>query len=149
MDGGIRGRFFAGNPIPFRAVKKRKTGRVSSAKAGRSPGSVDEYFATIAEPALTRLKELRAAIRSVVPRGTSEILSYRIPAFRHKRVLVWYAAFADHCSLFPTSEVMSQFQDELSSFSTSKGTIHFPLERRIPVTLVKKIVKARVARASK
>ena len=130
-------------------MKKAKAAKPSlAAKAKRGAGTVDEYFAQIAEPGLTRLKELRAAIRSVVPRDTTEVLSYRIPAFRRKRILVWYAAFSDHCSLFPTAEVMAQFKDELKGFSHSKGTLHFPLDRRIPAALVKKMVKARVARES-
>ena len=128
-------------------MKKAKANKnAAGTKIKRGPRTVDEYVAGVPEPALTRLKELRAAIRSVVPPDTTEIISYRIPAFRHKRVLVWYAAFSDHCSLFPTAEVMALFKDELKSYSTSKGTIHFPLDRRIPATLVKKLVKARVAR---
>ena len=128
-------------------MKKTKTAKGSSqAKAKSNPATVEEYFASVSGPALTRLKELRAAIRSVVPRDSVEVLSYRIPAFRHKRVLVWYAAFSGHCSLFPTAEVIAHFKDELKDFSQSKGTIHFPLDRRIPASLVKKLVKARVAR---
>ena len=131
-------------------MKKSKTvQRGSAAKAKGGPGTVDEYIARVSEPALTRLKELRAAIRSVVPAATTEVISYRIPAFRHKRILVWYAAFSDHCSLFPTAEVIAKFKDELKGLSESKGTVHFSLDRRIPTTLVKKLVKARVAAESK
>jgi uncharacterized protein YdhG (YjbR/CyaY superfamily) len=79
-----------------------------------------------------------------VPAEAIEIISYKIPAFKHKRVLVWYAAFTNHCSLFPTAAVIEAFKDELKSFSTSKGTIHFPLDKPMPVALIKKLVKARV-----
>jgi len=58
---------------------------------------------------------------------------------------VWFAAFSKHCSLFPTAAVIEAFKDELKSFSTSKGTIHFPTDRPLPTALVKKLVKARVA----
>jgi len=88
---------------------------------------------------------MRAAIRSVVPRGATETISYRIPAFRHNVVLVWYAAFADHVSLFPTGSVIEAFRDELAEFKTSKGTIHFPTDKPLPIALIKRIVKARVA----
>ncbi|HVB87578.1 MAG TPA: DUF1801 domain-containing protein, partial [Candidatus Dormibacteraeota bacterium] len=63
-------------------------------------------------------------------------------------VLVWYAAFSDHCSLFPTAAPIAQFKDELKSFSTSKGTIQFPLDKPLPTALIKKIVKARVQQAT-
>jgi uncharacterized protein YdhG (YjbR/CyaY superfamily) len=59
-------------------------------------------------------------------------------------VLVWYAAFSNHCSLFPTAAVTEQFKNELKDFSTSKGTVHFPLDKPMPVALIKKLVKARV-----
>jgi uncharacterized protein YdhG (YjbR/CyaY superfamily) len=109
---------------------------------------VAEYFAGIGEPARSALEEIRAAIRSVVPAETAEVISYGIPAFRHHGILVWYAAFADHCSLFPTAEIIAAFKDELKGFSTSKGTIHFPRNKPIPVALIKKLVKARVARVA-
>ena len=89
---------------------------------------------------------MRAVIRSAVPREATETISYRIPAFKHHGILVWFAAFSDHCSLFPTAAVIVAFQKELKRFQTSKGTIHFPLNRPRPVALIKKIVKARVAR---
>lgn len=88
---------------------------------------------------------MRAAIRSAVPREATETISYGIPAFKHHGILVWFAAFSDHCSLFPTAAVIEAFKKELKGFSTSKGTIHFPLERPLPVALIKKIVKNRVA----
>ena len=88
---------------------------------------------------------MRAVIRSAVPREARETISYGIPAFKHRGILVWFAAFSDHCSLFPTAAVIEAFQKELKTLQTSKGTIHFPLNRPLPVALIKKIVKARVA----
>ena len=95
------------------------------------------------------LRKLRAAIRSVVPPEATEVISYRIPAFKHKVVLVWYAAFSDHYSLFPTGSIIEAFKDELKGFSTSKGTIHFPLDKPVPTALIKKLVKARVTQSEK
>ena len=88
---------------------------------------------------------MRAAIRSAVPAEATETISYGIPAFKHKAVLVWYAGFSNHCSLFPTAAVIEAFKNELKGFAISKGTIHFPTDKPLPAALVKKMVKARVA----
>ena len=138
------------------AAKKRRSGdaaaakRRAAAKGNRAtaPQSVDEYFARIVEPGRGRLSEMREAIRAAVPVGATEVISYRIPAFRHGKVLVWYAAFAGHCSLFPTAAVIAEFGDELQGYKTSKGTIQFPIGVPLPVELIKRIVKARVAAAA-
>jgi uncharacterized protein YdhG (YjbR/CyaY superfamily) len=129
-------------------MKKAKTrARSSAGKAKGGPTSVGEYFAGVPEPAHNMLMKIREAIRSVVPRESAEILSYRIPAFKHKKVVVWYGAFSDHCSLFPTNAVIETFKHELKNFSTSKGTIHFPIDEPVPTALIKKLVKARVAQS--
>jgi uncharacterized protein YdhG (YjbR/CyaY superfamily) len=126
----------------------RKVKSVRPKAGGKSPGAlqtVEQYVATLPENSRVVFNELRAAVRSAVPRDAEEIISYRIPAFRREVVLVWFAAFSDHCSLFPTSSVIARFKGDLKAYSTSKGTIHFPLDRRLPLTLIKRIVKARVA----
>ena len=114
---------------------------------GKAPSkSVDEYLAGVPEPACSTLKHVRAVIRSVVPAETTEVISYGIPMFKYKGMLVGYAAFKNHCSLFPTgSGVIKKFEKELKGFATSKGTIQFPSDRPLPDGLVKKIVKTRVA----
>jgi uncharacterized protein YdhG (YjbR/CyaY superfamily) len=82
-----------------------------------------------------------------VPAEATETISYQMPAIRHNGVLVWYAAFSNHCSLFPTAAVMDEFKNELKGFTTSKGTVQFPLDKPLPVALIKKIVKTRVAQS--
>ena len=109
--------------------------------------TVDEYIAAVPEQSRKHFLELRSTIRSAVPRKAEEIISYRIPAFKHKRVLVWFAAFAKHCSLFPTAAVIQQFKNELKDYSTSKGTIQFPVDKPLPKALIKKIVKTRAEEA--
>ncbi len=127
-------------------MKKVKSGnRTSAAERNGAPKNVDEYLAGVPEPARGTLNKLRAAIRSALPPEATETISYRIPAFKHKGVLVWFAAFSSHCSLFPTASVIEAFKNELKGFSTSKGTIHFPTDKPLPTALVKKLVKARVA----
>ena len=85
------------------------------------------------------------AIRSAAPPEATETISYGMPAFKYKGVLVWFAAFSNHCSLFPTASVVEAFKNELKGFSTSKGTIHFPTDKPLPTALVKKLVRARVS----
>ena len=124
--------------------RPKPKGRSSNAKAKGAPKSVDEYIAGVPEPARSTLIKMRAAIRSAVPSEATETISYRIPAFKHQGVLVWFAAFSNHCSLFPTASVIEVFKSELKGFSTSKGTIHFPTDKPLPAALVKKMVKLRV-----
>ena len=110
-----------------------------------APKTVDEYLADTPEPAQSTLRHIRAVIRSVVPAETTEVISYGIPMFRFRGMLVGYAAFKNHCSLFPTgSAVLDRFERELKGYRTSKGTIQFPPDKPLPDALVKKIVKARV-----
>lgn len=127
-------------------VKKTKSiTRLSAAKRSGAPKDIDEYLAGVPEPARGALNKMREAIRSALPAEAAETISYRIPAFKCKRVLVWFAAFSDHCSLFPTASVIEEFKRQLKGFSTSKGTIHFPLDKPLPTALIKRLVKARVA----
>src|SRR5215470_3800358 len=95
----------------------------------KATGSVHEYLAKVPPGSRAAFRALRAAVRSALPREAEEIISYRIPAFKHEVVLVWFAAFSNHCSLFPTASVISKFRTELKDYSTSKGTIHFPLDK--------------------
>ena len=130
------------------SMKKVKSGnRGSAPKASGTPKSVDEYLASVPEPARTTLEKMRAVIRSAVPPDSTEVISYGMPAFKHKKVLVWFAAFSKHCSFFPTGAVMEAFKNELKGLSTSKGTIHFPTGKPLPSALVRKLVKARVAQS--
>lgn len=122
-----------------------KSGKRSApAKRQGHPKNVDQYLAGIPEPARGILKKVRATIRSVVPREATEVISYGIPAFKHKGILVWYAAFSNHWSLFPTASVIEAFKNELKGFTVSKGTIQFPTDKPLPTALLKKLVRARV-----
>jgi len=127
-------------------MKKAKSdSRSSAAKSKSAPKSVDEYLARVPEPAHGTLQKVRAAIRSAVPSDATEVISYGMPAFKYKETLIWFAAFANHCSIFPTAAVIEQFKKELKGFATSKGTIKFPTNKPLPVSLVKKFAKARIA----
>jgi uncharacterized protein YdhG (YjbR/CyaY superfamily) len=106
---------------------------------------VESYLAACPEPHRTTLEKLRATIRSVVPKETTEAIKYGMPSFQYKGGLVAYAAFKDHCSFFPMNgSLVGEFADELKAYKTSKGTIQFPADKPMPTALVKKMVKARV-----
>ena len=127
-------------------MKKAKSRNRSSSREGKgAPKTVNEYLASVPEPARSTLNKIRAAIRSAAPPEATETISYGIPAFKYKGVMAWYAAFSNHCSLFPTASVVEAFKEELKGFTTSKGTIHFPTDKPLPAALVKKMVKLRVA----
>lgn len=131
-----------------RAGALKTPGRKSNAPKA-APKTVDEYLAAVPEPARSAIGKIREAIRSVVPPDATEVISYKIPAFKHKRVLVWYAAFSNHCSLFPTAAVIELFKDELKGLSLSKGTIQFPLNKPMPIGLIKRLVRARVEQSER
>ncbi len=116
-----------------------------TAKSKGIPKNIDEYLANVPEPARSTLNKVRAAIRAAAPPEASETISYRMPAFKYKGILVWFAAFSEHCSLFPTASIVEAFKNDLKRFSTAKGTIQFPTDKPLPSALVKKLVKARVA----
>ena len=114
-------------------------------KGGPAAKTVDEYIAGTPEPARSTLKHIRAVIKSVAPKETTEVISYRIPMFKYNGMLVGYAAFAKHCSLFPTgSGVIEKFAKELKGYRTSRGTIQFPSDKPLPDALLKTIVKQRI-----
>ncbi len=115
-------------------------------KAATAPRTIDEYLAGVPEPARSTVDRIRAVISSVVPPETTEAISYGMPTFKYEGSLVAFAAFANHCSLFPmNSSLIKEFKKELKDFATSKGTIRFSVDKPLPASLVKKIVKARIA----
>jgi uncharacterized protein YdhG (YjbR/CyaY superfamily) len=127
-------------------VKKQPARKTApGGKSEALPHTVDQYLAGVPEPERNTLQKVRAVIRSAAPPEAIEVISYRIPALKYKQVLVWFAAFSDHCSLFPTNAVIEAFQDELKAYRVSKGTIHFPVDKPLPASLVKRMVKMRVA----
>jgi uncharacterized protein YdhG (YjbR/CyaY superfamily) len=115
-------------------------------QAARRPSgkTIDEYLTNVPKEARSVFDKLRATVRSVVPKEAEEVISYGIPALRMKKVVVWYAAFANHVSLFPTAAIIAEFQNELKGYTTSKGTVQFPLGKPLPLALIKRIVRARV-----
>ena len=112
----------------------------------RKPKTIDEYLAGVDADHRGALQKLRETIHSVAPTA-EECISYGIPAFRlNGRSLVFFGAWANHCAFYPGSSVtLKKFRNELSDFQTSKGTLRFSPDKPMPVALVKKLLKARIA----
>jgi uncharacterized protein YdhG (YjbR/CyaY superfamily) len=109
----------------------------------QSYDTIDEYIAGYPEDTQETLQQLRAVIQSVAPEAT-EAISYGMPTFKLHGNLVHFAAFKDHIGFFPTSSGVERFESELTAYSTSKGTIRFPLGKPIPEELIRKITAFRV-----
>jgi len=110
-----------------------------------APTSVDDYLAALPEAPRATLENLREQIKTAAPEAT-ETISYEMPTFKlDGRFLVSYAAFKNHCSLFPSSEkVIEACGDELTPYLSGKGTIRFTTDKPLSPALVKKIMKARI-----
>ena len=115
-------------------------------KANPDGPPVRAYFAALPADSRRGLKKLRDIIRAAAPSAT-ETISYGIPAFRLEgRVLVWYAAWENHYSLYPmTAAITRAYTSELEKFDKSKGTIRFSMTKPLPAGLITRLVKARVA----
>jgi len=129
----------------MKTSKSAKRGSAPKSKPSAALKTIDDYLASVPEPAHTTLQKVRAAIRSAMPPGATETISYKIPAFKHGEIIIWFAAFANHCSIFPTARVIEMFNDDLKPFTVSKGTIQFPTDTPLPAALIKKMIKARLA----
>jgi len=105
--------------------------------------TVDEYFSGLPKSTRDSMQKLRDVIKQVAPKA-EEAISYNMPAFKCNGMLVWYAAYKKHIGFYPRPSGIEAFKDELADYKTSKGAIQFPLEKGIPVNLVKKIVKFRL-----
>jgi uncharacterized protein YdhG (YjbR/CyaY superfamily) len=118
----------------------------ATASKSRKPSTVDEYLAALPDDdKRAALQKLRRTIKAALPRA-EECISYGLPAFRFDgRMLVWYGAGANHCSFYPGAIVEAHKQD-LKKYETSKGTIRFQPNDPLPAPLIRKLVKACVAR---
>ncbi len=109
------------------------------------PQTIDEYLAPLSNEKRAALEKLRRAIKSAAPKA-EECISYQIPAFRlGGRMLVAFGAAANHCAFYPGAFPVEAHKDELKAYDTSKGTIRFQADSPLPATLVRKLVKTRIA----
>ena len=109
------------------------------------PQTIDEYLAPLGKEKRAALEKLRRIIRSAAPKA-EECISYGIPGFRlGGRLLVSFGAAEKHCAFYAGAYPLKAQQDELKAYDTSKGTIRFPADSPLPATLVRKLVKSRIA----
>ena len=107
------------------------------------PESITEYINAAPKEARQKLREMRACIRASAP-GATESLKWGMPAFSYRRILVTFAGFKQHIGFYPTPSAVRAFAKELSKFATAKGSIQFPLEKPLPLPLIRKITAFRV-----
>lgn len=110
---------------------------------GPKPSTVSEYIAAAPEDTKKKLQEMLSCIREAAP-GAIESLKWGMPAFSYKRILVTFAAFKHHIGFYPTPSAITAFAEELSKFKTAKGSIQFPLDKPLPLTLIRRITRFRV-----
>jgi len=105
--------------------------------------TVDEYIDAFPQNVQTVLQELRQAIRETAP-DAKEAISYQMPTLKLHGNLVWFAAFKNHIGFYPRESAIEAFKEKLSDYEVSKGTVRFPLDKPLPLDLIKEIVRFRV-----
>jgi len=104
--------------------------------------NVDHYISLFPEEVQERLEQLRQTIKAAAPLAL-EVISYSMPAYKLNGMLLYFAAHKNHIGLYPMASGIEAFKDQLTKFETSKGTVQFPNDKPLPVSLIKKIVKYR------
>jgi len=104
------------------------------------PGNVGEYIAAQPKDVQAILNKLRSTIRSVAP-NAEEVISYQMPAYKQNGMVVFFAGYKNHIGFYPTGSGIENFKNEIAKYKWSKGAIQFPLDKPLPLTLIKKIVK--------
>lgn len=107
------------------------------------PRTLSEYVDAAPKETRKKLSEMRACIRKAAP-GAEESLKWGMPAFSYRRILVMFAAFKHHIGFYPTPSAVKAFAKNLSGYKTAKGSIQFPLEKPLPLPLIRKITAFRI-----
>jgi uncharacterized protein YdhG (YjbR/CyaY superfamily) len=107
------------------------------------PATIDEYIAATPKEAQQKLREMLTCIRAAAP-GVTECLKWGMPAFSYRRILVTFAAYKHHIGFYPTPSAVKAFAQDLVKFRTADASIQFPLEKPLPLALIRKITKYRV-----
>src|SRR3989440_9774625 len=137
--------------FPWPVAARSRSGRSFTSRTCRpisasmkKASSVAAYLRAVPRAPRAALQKLRKTIKAAAPEAT-EVISYGIPMFKHHGMLVGYAAFKDHLSLFMSTHLPKTLKQELASYQTAKGTIRFTADQPLPARLVRKLVKARIA----
>lgn len=104
---------------------------------------IDSYIATFPKDVQVLLEQVRDAIKTSAPKA-EEVISYNMPAFKLHGMLVYFAGYKQHIGFYPTASGIAAFKDELSKYKNAKGSVQFPIDKPMPITLIKKMVKFRV-----
>ena len=110
--------------------------------SSKKPKTVSGYIAAAAPNARTKLRQVRAAVRKAAP-GATESLKWNMPAVSYHRIVLMYAAFRNHISLFAMGATVKAFRKDLKGYKTGRGTIQLPLDKPIPLALVRRIAAYR------
>jgi uncharacterized protein YdhG (YjbR/CyaY superfamily) len=105
--------------------------------------NVDEYISAAPKEAQDKLREVRAAIKEAAPTA-HESISYKMPYYDYKGRLAWFGLHKEHIGLYIRPPVIEEHKNELADYETTKSAVHLPFDRKIPVPLIKKLVKARM-----
>ncbi len=108
-----------------------------------APQSIDEYIAGFPQAVQVLLEKIRSTIRNAAPQA-EEAIRYRMPTFTLNGNLVHFAAHQKHIGFYPTPSGIEEFKKELSDYAGAKGSVQFPLDRPIPLDLIRRIVEFRV-----
>ena len=109
----------------------------------KTSASVDDYISNADPHTKKALKDIRKTIKAAAPKA-EEVISYQIPGYKYHGMLVFFAAWKSHISLYPAPWGAESLKEEMSAYEGSKGTIKFPLDKPMPLTLIKKMVKYRL-----
>ena len=104
---------------------------------------MDKYIAGFPKETQEALQQVRTTIKKAAP-DAEEVISYKMPAYKYHGILVYFAGYKNHIGLYPTASGIKNFQKELSVFKNAKGSVQFPLDKKLPLALIAKIVKLRV-----
>jgi uncharacterized protein YdhG (YjbR/CyaY superfamily) len=133
----IRADIRANEPRNFHVPEDMREKQTMSAK------EIDAYIARAPRGVRAKLKELRSAIKEVAP-GANESISYRMPYYSYKGRLAWFALMKNHIGLYLRPPVIAEYKRELTPYKTTKSAVHFALDRKLPISLIKKLVRARM-----
>jgi len=111
----------------------------------KSSKDVDAYLKTAPKESHAKLKQLRRTIKYVAPKA-KEGISYKMPFYDYYGALIWFAAFKNHVGIFIRPPIIQEHKKELEAYVTTKSAVHLPLDRPLPVALIRKLVKARMAK---
>lgn len=111
----------------------------------KAPQTIDEYLVQFPSETQKILQQVRATIRQAAPLA-KEVISYKMPAFKQKSVLVYFAAYAKHIGFYPAGSGIEAFKQEFKNFKWSKGAVQFPINQPMPLDLIARITRFKVER---